>query len=72
MFGDAEATNGDWVGGILYRDGTAPVIAGQVGGKLFYLGSGATGSVDAGGHGTFSGTDGAGGNGRVTGTFSCS
>jgi hypothetical protein len=63
----------DWVIGIAHRDGSKPeAISGGVNGKMFVLGADVTATIGADGKGTFSGTDSIGGNGKITGTFSCS
>jgi hypothetical protein len=51
-------------------DQPAPVGGGSVGGNTFILDSTATVTLDAGGHGAFSGMD-ANGGGSVKGTFNC-
>jgi hypothetical protein len=72
-FGDITSESADWFVALIHHGGSGkPIVSGRVGGKLFVLGADATGTIGADGKGTFSGTDSAGGNGKITATFSCS
>ena len=65
-------TTADWVIGIAHHDGSTPeAVSGGVGGKPFVLGDDVTATIGSDGKGTFAGTDSAGGNGKITATFSC-
>jgi hypothetical protein len=72
-FGNWEnPTTANWIMGIAHRDGSkSEAITGGVNGKMFVLGADAVATIGADGKGTFSGTDSAGGNGKISGTFSC-
>jgi hypothetical protein len=71
-FGDWSSHTGDWIVAAVYHDGHEPAaISGKVGGKLFVLDKGMTGSIAGDGTGKFAGTDSIGGNGAISATFSC-
>lgn len=71
-FGDPSSASADWVIALVHHGGSGkPIASGRVGGKLFVLGADATGTIGDDGKGAFSGTDSAGGNGKISATFSC-